>query len=137
GGARGLLVAGLNGRLPLDDAYRGFLTSVAEQVGGIVAGAEARSRTEARATELERARAALGRRCAELTGIIEQAPVQIVVCQGPSFVVTMANAAARNASGGRTLLERPLFETLKELGSQGIEEGLREVLRTGQQVAGE
>jgi len=57
----GILVAGTSPRLALDEAYRGFLSLVASQIGTAIAGAQAledaRARAEALA-ELDRAKTA-------------------------------------------------------------------------------
>ena len=57
----GILVAGTSPRLMLDEAYLGFLTLVASQIGTAVAGAQALEEARARAealTELDRAKTA-------------------------------------------------------------------------------
>jgi signal transduction histidine kinase/CheY-like chemotaxis protein len=61
GGAMGVLVAGLSPRLMLDDAYTGFLSTVASQIGTAIASARAFEETAARAlalAELDRAKTA-------------------------------------------------------------------------------
>ena len=57
----GILVAGTSQRLPLDDAYRDFLTLVASQIGAAIAAAQALEEAEGRAealAELDRAKTA-------------------------------------------------------------------------------
>ena len=57
----GILVAGTSQRLPLDDAYRDFLTLVASQIGAAIAAAQALEQAEGRAealAELDRAKTA-------------------------------------------------------------------------------
>ena len=48
----GILVAGTSQRLPLDDAYRDFLTLVASQIGAAIAAAQALEEAEGRAEAL-------------------------------------------------------------------------------------
>ena len=57
----GILVAGTSDRLPLDDAYRDFLTLVASQIGAAIAAAQALEEAQGRAealAELDRAKTA-------------------------------------------------------------------------------
>ena len=132
----GYLVAGLSPRQPLDDAYRSFLRSIAERVALGVGNARGREAGVHKAEALERVRAQLERRCAELTRLFEQAPVPITVLRGFDFVVEMANPAAQAVVGGRPMLGRPLLDAFPELAGQGFDPRLRAVLATGQPDVG-
>ncbi|MDO7848089.1 PAS domain-containing protein [Hymenobacter sp. M29] len=72
-------------------------------------------------------------RQAELQRIFEQAPVAIFVLRGPTYIVDVVNSAMSELLGPSLaeLLDRPYFEVMPELASQGFPEFLAEVWRTG------
>jgi PAS domain S-box-containing protein len=68
-----------------------------------------------------------------------QAPAPIVIMRGSDFVIEVANPAwlrviGRTAEG---VVGKPLLDALPELRGQGLDELLRDVLRTGETRAGE
>ncbi|MDJ0364484.1 PAS domain-containing protein [Hymenobacter sp. H14-R3] len=71
---------------------------------------------------------------AELQRIFEQAPVAIAIMRGPTLVVELANAAVGRIWGRAPahVLGRPYFEALPDTAGQGFEQGLAQVLHTGQ-----
>ncbi|WP_185816904.1 PAS domain-containing protein [Hymenobacter metallilatus] len=70
----------------------------------------------------------------QLQRVFEQAPVAIGVFSGPRYLVEVCNPGLQ-AIWGRTeaqMLGKPLFEVVPEFRSQGVEERMSEVMRTGQ-----
>ncbi len=77
---------------------------------------------------------ALAQLYTRLRTVFEQAPVALALLQGPTYVVTVANPTICELWGRDTdqVLNRPLFELLPEVTTQGFRELLDEVRRTGQ-----
>src|SRR5690606_33020302 len=134
GDIQGYLIAGLSPRLEADDDYLDFLESAAERIGTGAALARAREDQARREQALERARRRLEQRCAELTRLIEHAPIPIVVVRGRDYVLELANAAAVAVSGGRAVVGKPLFDALPELAA--FTDRLDHVLETGEPEVG-
>ena len=72
----------------------------------------------------------------ELQRIFEQAPVAVTMLRGSNYLVELANPAICAIWGRQAgeLLGRPYFEAVPDTASQGFEEILAEVLRTGEPV---
>ena len=68
--------------------------------------------------------------------LIEHAPVAMCVMSGPDHVVDIANEKIFELWGRRPeeVMHKPLFEGLPEARSQGYEELLEQVLRTGERI---
>ncbi len=134
GDIQGFLIAGLSPRLEADDDYLDFLEAAAERIGTGAALARAREDQVRREQALERARRRLERRCADLTRLIEHAPIPIIMVRGDGYVLELANAAAVAVSGGRAAVGKPLFDALPELAA--FAERLDHVLETGEPEVG-
>src|SRR5690606_36541452 len=106
----------------------------AERIGTGAALARAREDQVRREQALERARRRLERRCADLTRLIEHAPIPIIMVRGDGYVLELANAAAVAVSGGRAAVGKPLFDALPELAA--FAERLDHVLETGEPEVG-
>jgi PAS domain S-box-containing protein len=87
-------------------------------------------------TERTRAAEAIERQRQDLEALITQSPVPICVVRGPQLVFEMANAAYVRVVGGREIVGKPIGEALPELGSQGFDQVLRDVMRTGEPAVG-
>lgn len=129
--ACGFLVAGLSPRQPFDDDYEEFVKAAAARLAAGIGAARSREEHARRAASLERSRRRLEQRCAELTRLFEHAPIPILVVRGGDFVVERLNKRAVIASEYWDLREKPLFDTIPELRSQGFEERLKGVLERG------
>src|SRR5690606_27177936 len=134
GEIHGYLIAGLSPRLEADDDYLDFVESAAERIGTGAALARAREDQARREQALDRARRRLEQRCADLTRLIEHAPIPIVVVRGEGYLLEMANAAAVAVSGGRAVVGKPLFDALPEL--TAFSDRLARVLESGEPEVG-
>ncbi len=105
------LVFGLSPRLPFDEAYRGFLQQIVEQV------VAARSRAR---IESERRR------------LLEQAPVATALLIGPEHVFAVANPLYRQIVGGRDLLGKSYLEAFPELRDTELPAVLDRVYQSGE-----
>jgi signal transduction histidine kinase/ActR/RegA family two-component response regulator len=68
---------------------------------------------------------------AEVYELLMQAPAPFCVLKGPDLVHEMANPAYLALLGRSDVVGRPMFEVAPELRSQGFEDLVRRVLRTG------
>ena len=81
--------------------------------------------------ELGRLRARLEQERATLGDLFGQAPLPIALLRGPELVFDAANLAYRQIVGNRDILGKPLLEALPEMRGQGLDELLRDVMKTG------
>ncbi|HSL20076.1 MAG TPA: ATP-binding protein [Vicinamibacterales bacterium] len=86
---------------------------------------------------LARARRLVREERARLYELFMQAPTPICVLRGPELVFEMANAEYQRVSGDRPLLGLPLLEAMPELTGQGLDDLLREVMRSGRSHSAE
>jgi len=68
--------------------------------------------------------------------MFEQAPGFMALLEGPQHRITIANEAFAELVGRRGLVGKPLFEVLPELASQGVDEILEGVERSGEAFVG-
>ncbi len=125
----GVVIAGLNPRIPFDPAYHDFLTALATQLGRGIANARtyaaARGRAEALNLEVSR-----------LAALFELAPGFLAVLRGPRHVFELINPAYSQLIGHREVLGKPLQEAMPEIQGQGFVELLDAVYRSGKPFVG-
>jgi PAS domain S-box-containing protein len=123
--AGGVVVAGINPRLPLDEEYRSFLEQVVREIAGALANARNRQQERLAWRAAERAELRLAR-------VYAQAPVAMTVLRGPEHVFEIANARyLAIVAGERSIVGLPIRTALPELAGQGIYELLDETFATG------
>ena len=115
----GVLILGLNPRLPLDGGAALFAVQAAQEIATALEGVER--------TAKERAL---------LNGIFQLAPSFMAVLRGPEHVFELVNPAYSQLVGHRTVLGRPVREALPEITGQGVVELLDEVYATGEAIVG-
>ena len=125
----GVVIVGLNPRIPFDVVYDNFLTALVTQLGRGIANARtyAAARGRAEALNLEVAR---------LATLFELAPGFLTVVRGPQHVFELINPAYSQLIGHRDVLGKPVREALPEIQGQGFAELLDEVYRTGESFVG-
>ncbi len=126
----GVLVVGLNPRVPLDRAYAGFVEQAAREI----------------ATGLDRVRrlvqerqSALDAAHAErklLEDVFDLSPAFHAVVRGPEHVFEFANAAYERLVGHRPAYGQKVLDVLPEVAGQGFVELLDQVYRTGEPFVG-
>jgi PAS domain S-box-containing protein len=121
--AGGVLVVGLNPRLPLDGDARQFADRLGHEIAGALDGLDRRAREWAAERD-------------KLAAVFELAPSFMAVLRGPDHVFELANPAYRQLVRHRPVLGRPLREALPEVVGQGIMPLLDEVYRTGEPYVG-
>ena len=121
----GFVVAGVNPRHALDDAYRGFFDLAMEHVVTALTNALA-DVNERRLAEEQRAK---------LFELFMQAPAGICVSSGPNHVFELSNPPYREIIGGRDVIGKTLAEGLPEV-SDTVLPLLDEVYRTGEPFYG-
>ena len=126
----GMLVAGLNPRIPCDPQYVDFIAQAAREV----AAALDHITREEREREMERAAARAERE--SLERVFELAPSFLAVLRGPEHRFELANPAYYQLVGHRELIGRTVEEALPEVASQGFLELLDRVYRTGEPFVG-
>jgi serine phosphatase RsbU (regulator of sigma subunit)/anti-sigma regulatory factor (Ser/Thr protein kinase)/anti-anti-sigma regulatory factor len=67
---------------------------------------------------------------------LDQAPLILAVCEGPSLRVRFLSAATRAVLPGRAWLGRPIGEVIKDLVGQQITDAYYEVFRSGEPIIG-
>jgi signal transduction histidine kinase len=126
---KGVVIAGLNPRIPFDLRYHDFLTAVVTQVGRGIANARtyaaARGRAEALNLEVSR-----------LAALFELAPGFLAVLRGPQHVFELINPAYSQLIGHRDVLGKPLLEAMPEIRGQVFAELLDGVYRSGEPFVG-
>ncbi|MEP6465192.1 MAG: PAS domain S-box protein [Parafilimonas sp.] len=117
-----------NGKL--EDIYWTFCYSAAYGADGKVNGVLV---TCTETTDTVLTRKALEESERRLRSTILQAPVSIGIFRGKDYLIEMANARALKMWGRKEeeILNRPVFEAMPELKSQGIKELLDDVYNTG------
>jgi signal transduction histidine kinase/CheY-like chemotaxis protein len=115
----GVLVLGLNPRLPLDSASVLFVAQAAQEIATALDGVQ---------------RVAMER--ALLAGIFELSPSFVAALRGPDHVYELVNPAYSQLIGHREALGSPVREVLPELEGQGWFELLDRVYATGQPFVG-
>jgi PAS domain S-box-containing protein len=95
---------------------------------------ELEARVLARTQEVQLAQAQAEADRATLQRVFEQAPMALAILEGPTHVITLANAEMGLIWGRdpAALLGRPHFEALPDLAGQGFEAIFADVYRTGQ-----
>ncbi len=126
----GMLVAGLNPRIPCDAQYVEFIAQVAREI----AAALDRIAREEREREMERAAARAERE--SLERVFELAPSFLAVLRGPEHRFELANPAYYQLVGHRELIGRTVADALPEVASQGFLELLDRVYATGEPFVG-
>ncbi len=89
--------------------------------------------TAADITDIVQAKIAVDRSEKELYNMILQAPVAMCILSGPEHVVTVANERMIELWGkpAEQVMHKPIFEGLPDARSQGLEELLADVYKTG------
>jgi PAS domain S-box-containing protein len=124
-GVKGVLVAGMNPRLAVDEDCRTFFDQVAREIAHALDKAEGVEQERRAWRAAERAEARLAR-------VYEQAPVAMAVLRGPEHVFEIANARYTEiVAGARSILGLPIRQALPELAGQGIYELLDETFASG------
>jgi len=126
----GLLVAGLNPRVPCDEAYREFVRQVARET------ASALDRIARERKDREVARIAARAERELLERVFELAPSFLAVLRGPDHRFELVNPAYYQLVGHRELLGRTVAEAIPEVAGQGFIELLDRVYRTGEPFVG-
>ena len=85
--------------------------------------------------EIRRLRRCLHQERTAITRLFAETPMPIAVLRGESLVYEVANSAYLEVVG-RDVLGRPFVRALPELESQGFDEMLRQVMKTGEPVIG-
>ena len=86
--------------------------------------------------ELQRLGQRLADERAAIARLFELAPLPVAILRGPELHFETANASYVQSWGGRALVGKPLLDALPELGGQGLDELLLEVLHTGMPFVG-
>jgi signal transduction histidine kinase len=128
--AHGVLVAGLNPRLPADAATGRFVGQMAREIATALDSIVRLNRERLSASVVARAESDL------LAGVFELAPSFLAVLRGPDHVFELANPAYFRLIGDREVLGRPLREAMPELAGQGFFELLDAVYATGEPFVG-
>jgi signal transduction histidine kinase len=81
--------------------------------------------------ELKRLGARLEEERTALANLFEQAPLPIAVLRGPHLVFEAANEQFASLIGERPVVGKSLIDAMPEIEGQGLDERLREVIRTG------
>jgi PAS domain S-box-containing protein len=125
----GVVVVGLNPRIPFDVAYHDFLTALVTQIGRGIANARtfaaAKGRAEALDLELSR-----------LATLFEQAPGFLAVLRGPQHVFELINPAYSQLIGHRDVVGKAILKAMPEIRGQGFVELLDRVYRSGKPFVG-
>ena len=130
GRAHGVLVVGLNPRLPADAEATRFVAQMAHEIAVALDG------VQRLAQERAAARAAASAESELLAGVFELAPSFLAVLRGPDHVFELANPAYDQLIGHREVLGRRVREALPDLEGQGFFELLDRVYATGEPVVG-
>jgi signal transduction histidine kinase/CheY-like chemotaxis protein len=126
----GILVAGLNPRIPCDEAYSEFVRQIARET------ASALDRIARERKDREAARIAARAERELLENVFELAPSFLAVLRGPDHRFELVNPAYYQLVGHRELLGRTVEEAIPELAGQGFIELLDRVFRTGEPFIG-
>jgi PAS domain S-box-containing protein len=128
--AHGVVILGINPRLPLDDESVRFASRVAHEI------ATALDALQRLARERAAARTAADAERELLTGVFELAPSFMAVLRGPEHVFELANPAYDQLVGHREVVGRTVRDALPELEGQGFFELLDQVYATGEPFVG-
>ena len=128
--AHGVVIIGLNPRLPLDRSYTNFVEQVAREI------ATALDRVRRDEQERESALAAARDERELLERVFELSPAFFAVLHGPEHVFELANSAFFQVVGHRPILGRAVVDALPEIAGQGFLELLNRVYRTGEPFVG-
>ena len=129
-GPHGVLVLGLNPRLPLDQAYALFAEQVAREIASALDGVRRVARERQSALDAAHAERAL------LERVFDLSPAFLAVLRGPHHRFELANPAFLQVVGHRPLLGREVLDALPEIAGQGFLELLDGVYRTGEPFVG-
>jgi PAS domain S-box-containing protein len=130
GQPHGVVILGLNPRLPLDAEADRFVAQVAHEIAVALDGV--RRLAQERAT----AQAAANAERALLTDAFRLAPSFMAVLRGPGHVFELVNPAYERLVGYRDVVGRTLLGALPELEGQGFIERLDRVYATGEPFVG-
>jgi PAS domain S-box-containing protein len=125
----GFIVAGVNARRQLDDAYRGFFDLAVEHITAAISAAleqEERERSSARELAAD----------TRLRLLFNEAPAGIALLRGREHIYELANPQYRQLVGRDNLLGRPGREAVPELIEQGVWDIFDRVFATGQPFIG-
>jgi len=128
--AHGVVLVGLNPRLPLDRAYSHFVEQAAREI------ATALDRVREETQERQSALAAAHAERALLERVFDLSPAFLAVLRGPRHVFELANPAFFQVVGHRPILGREVLDALPEVAGQGFLELLDGVYRTGEPFVG-
>ena len=126
----GVIVVGLNPRVPLDPSYAGYVEQVARE---IAAGLDRVRRM------VQERQAALDAAHAErklLEDVFDLSPAFLAVVRGPAHVFEFANPAYDRLIGHRASIGRKVVDALPEVAGQGFVELLDRVYSTGEPFVG-
>ena len=125
----GVVIAGLNPRIPFDLAYHDFLTALVTQLGRGIANARTSAAASGRAE-------ALNLEVSRLATLFELAPGFLAVLRGPQHVFELINPAYSQLIGHREVRGKALLEAMPEIQGQGFVELLDAVYQTGKPFVG-
>ncbi|HEX6107731.1 MAG TPA: PAS domain-containing protein, partial [Gemmatimonadales bacterium] len=128
--SHGVVVLGLNPRLPHDDADALFMTQVAREIAAALDSVQRLVQERAAARALADSERGL------LTSVFELAPSFMAVLRGPEHVIELVNPAYERLVGRRRILGRPVRVALPEVERQGFLELLDQVYATGEPYVG-
>ena len=126
----GLLVLGLNPRLPLDRAHRDFVTGIGREIGNALDRVALLEQERSAALATARGQREL------LEGVFHLSPSFLAVLRGPDLVYEFANPAYHALVGHRPILGLPLADALPEVVDQGFFGVLAGVYRSGEPFVG-
>jgi PAS domain S-box-containing protein len=126
----GVMVLGLNPRLPLDSEALHFAGRLAHEITAALEAVARLTRDRAAARAIANAEREV------LTGVFELAPSFMAVLRGPDHVFELANPAYDQLVGHRPVLGRPVRDALPELEGQNFFELLDQVYATGEPFVG-
>ncbi|HEX2217497.1 MAG TPA: PAS domain-containing protein [Gemmatimonadales bacterium] len=130
GKPHGMLVVGLNPRLPADADATRLVAQVAREIGTALEGVLRLAQERASARAVAAAEREL------LAGVFELAPSFMAVLRGPEHVFELANPAYYQLVGHRAVLGRTAREAIPEVEGQGFFELLDRVYSTGEPFVG-
>ncbi|MEO7237018.1 MAG: PAS domain-containing protein [Gemmatimonadales bacterium] len=126
----GVVIIGLNPRIPLDHFYTNFVEQLAREI------ATALDRVRRDDQERQSALAAARAERELLERVFELSPAFLAVLRGPEHIFELANPAFFQVVGHRPIMGRPILEALPEITGQGFVELLNGVYRTGEPFVG-
>ena len=129
-GAHGVLVLGLNPRLPCNPSYAGFAEQAAREISGALDRLCRLDREQQAALAAARGERKL------LEDVFDLSPAFLAVVRGPEHVFEFANAAYDRLIGHRPGIGQKVLDVVPEVAGQGFVELLDRVYRTGEPFVG-